>query len=145
MSNLTKFTEEDIAVGPVLGPEYRASNRMAEAMLEKFQAEHLRPLVDEFADKFREKLWDDVRDWLLSDAEMNVAGEVRHMVEQTISALLAGEEWAMNRYPYADYSKGERVRAAVCKHGGDTILSRRIADLEAELAKKEETIKWMRR
>lgn len=139
------FTDADIAYGPVLGPEYRASQRLAEAMLEKFQAEHLKPLVDKVADEFRDKLWDDVRDWLLEDTEQNVAGAVREMVEQTIVALLTGKEWAMQRYPFANYSKGEEVRKAVAQHGGEPLLMARIADLEAELKRANETIQWLRR
>lgn len=141
---LVEFTDKDIEIGPILGPEYCASNRLAEAMLEKFDTEHLKPLVDKAADEFREKLWDDVRDWLLADTEQNVSGAVRHMVEQTVQALLTGRQWAMDRYPYADYSRGDDVRAAVCKHGGDTLMSRRVADLEAELAKRDETIRFLR-
>lgn len=141
----TTFTDEDIAVGPVLGPEYGASNRLAEAMMEKFSTEHLKPLVDKVADEFRDKLWSDVTDWLLADTEQNVAGAIRHMVEQTITALLTGKEWAMQRYPYADYCKGEEIRAAVAKHGGDTLLARRVADLEAEIKKCRETIGYLRR
>jgi hypothetical protein len=141
---LVSFTDDDIAVGPVLGPEYRASNRLAEAMLVKFEAEHLKPLVEKVADEFRDKLWDDVRDWLLTDTELNVGGAVRDMVEQTITALLTGKEWAMQRYPYADYSKGEEIRKAVAVHCGDTLASRRVAELEAEVAKHDETIRMMR-
>lgn len=141
---LTTFTDDDTEVAPVLGPEYRATNRLAEAMLEKFQAEHMKPLIDDLADKFHEKLWDDVRDWLLSDTEQNVAGAVRHMVEQTVVALLTGNAWAMQRYPFADYCKGEDIRRAVCAHGGDALLARRISDFEAELKRKEETIQSMR-
>lgn len=139
------FTDDDISVGPVLGPEYRASLRMAEAMLAKFDAEHLKPLVDKVADEFRDKLWDDVREYLLMDTEQNVSGAVRDMVEQTVQALLTGKEWAMKRYPYADYNKGKDIREAVAAHGSDELLMKRIADLEAELAKKEETIQWLRR
>lgn len=145
MRDLTDFTDEDIAIGPTLGPEYCASNRLAEAMLEKFSVEHMKPLVDKVADEFRNKLWDDVRDWLLTDTEQNVAGSVRYMVEQTVQALLTGTEWAMERYPYANYAKGEDIRRAVAKHGSEKLLMARIADLEAELAKAKETISWMRR
>lgn len=139
------FTDDDIAVGPVLGPEYRASHRLSEAMLAKFDAEHLKPLVDKVAEEFRDKLWDDVREWLLVDTEQNVAGAVRDMVEQTINALLTGKEWAMQRYPYADYAKGEDIRKAVAKHGSDALLGARINDLEAEIAKQKQTIEWLRR
>lgn len=145
--DLCQFTETDTShqYTASLGPEYFASNRLAEAMIAKFDAEHLKPLVDKVADEFRDKLWSDVTDWLLSDTEQNVAGGVRYMVEQTVQALLSGKEWAMQRYPYADYSKGEEIRAAVAKHGGDTLLARRVADLEAENVRLSETIERMRR
>lgn len=144
---ITDFTDTDTTsqYAASLGPEYFASNRLAEAMIAKFDAEHLKPLVDKVADEFRDKLWTDVVDWLLDDTEQNVGAAVRHMVEQTVQALLSGKEWAMQRYPYADYSKGEEIRAAVAKHGGDTLLARRVADLEAENIKLRETIEWMRR
>lgn len=144
MTDLT-FTNEDIATGPVLGPEYRASQRFAEGVMKGFQDEHLQPLMKIIADEVQDKLWDVARDWLLQDTETNVHGAVRDMVEQTINALLTGKEWAMQRYPYADYTKGEEIRKAVAVHGGDELLMRRIADLEAEVAKKEETIQWLRR
>ena len=145
--SLTQFLEEDTSgqFAASLGPEYFASQRLAEAMINKFDAEHLKPLVDKVADEFREKLWDDVRDYLLADTEQNVAGEVRYMVEQTVNALLTGKEWAMQRYPYADYSKGEEIRAAIAKHAGDALLARRVADLEAEVEKQRQTIEHLRR
>jgi hypothetical protein len=141
------FTQEDTdgQFSSSLGPEYFASTRLAEAMTAKFDAEHLKPLVTKVADEFRDKLWGDVVDYLLADTEQNVAGAVRHMVEQTVEALLTGKEWAMQRYPYADYRKGEEIRAAVAKHGADTLLSRRIADLEAEIARHIKTIENHRR
>ena len=139
------FTDDDIAVGPVLGPEYRASLRWSEEVVAKLDPELIKPIIDKASADFHSALWDATVDHLLADTEHNAAGAVRHMVEQTVQALLTGKEWAMQRYPYADYSKGEEIRAAVAKHGGDELLMRRIADLEAELAKKEETIQWMRR
>lgn len=144
MNDLIQFTEEDEASSTALGPEYFASQRLAADIMQKFDAEHLKPLVEKVADEFREKLWDDVRDWLLCDAEINVHGAVRDMVEQTINALLTGKEWAMQRYPYANFSRGEEIRKAVAAHGSDKLLMARIADLEAELVKKTETIRHLR-
>lgn len=144
MADLT-FTDEDIAIGPVLGPEYRASQRFAEGVMADFQEEHLQPIIKMVADQVQDKLWDVARDWLLQDTETNVQGAVRDMVNQTVDALLTGKEWAMQRYPYADYSRGEKIRKAVAQHGGDELLMRRIADLEAEVAKQKETIDWLRR
>jgi hypothetical protein len=139
------FTDDDIAIGPVLGPEYRASLRWSEEITSKLDPEQIKPIIDKAADDLRDAIWTATCDHLLSDTEHNAAGAVRFMVEQTVQALLTGKEWAMQRYPYADYAKGEEIRAAVAKHGSDELLMRRIADLEAELAKKEETIQWLRR
>lgn len=138
------FTDEDIAIGPVLGPEYRASQRFVEGVMASYREEHLEPLLKMISDAVADKLWDTARDWLLADTETNAAGAIRYMVEQTVEALLTGKQWAMERYPYADYSKGEEIRAAVAKHGGDELLMRRIADLEAEIAKRDETIRFLR-
>lgn len=137
------FTDDDIAVGPVLGPEYRASLRWSEAVTATLDPELIKPIIDKAADDLRDAIWTATVDHLLSDTERNAAGGVRYMVEQTVQALLTGKEWAMQRYPFADYARGEEIRAAVAKHGGDKLLMRRIAELEAELAKKEETIQWM--
>lgn len=143
MTDLT-FTEHDIAIGPVLGPEYRASQRWAEAMAAKLDPEAIKPIIDKACGDLRDAIWSATVDWLVDDCENNSAGAVRHMVGQTVEALLTGKEWAMNRYPYADYSKGEEVRAAVAKYGGDILLMRRIADLEATVAKRDETIRFLR-
>ena len=118
---------------------------VAEGVMADFQEEHLQPIIKMVADQVQDKLWDVARDWLLQDTETNVQGAVRDMVNQTVHALLTGNEWAMQRYPYADYSRGEEIRKAVAKHGGDELLMRRIADLEAEVAKQKETIDWLRR
>ena len=144
MTDLT-FTADDIAISPILGPEYRASQRFAEGIMRDFRNEDLEPFIKSFVDQVQDKLWDTCRDWLLDDTETNVAGAVRDMVEQTVNALLTGKEWAMSRYPYADYSKGEEIRAAVAKHGGDKLLMDRIADLEATIAKRDEIIEFLRR
>jgi hypothetical protein len=142
---LTAFTPEDEAASSSLGPEYHASGRWAEAMVAKMDTEHLKPIIDKAAAEFRDKLWDDVRDWLLADTESNAAGAVREMVEQTIRALLTGREWAMKRYPFADYARGQEVREAVAKFGGDELLMRRIADLEEQIASKDDLIKFLSR
>jgi hypothetical protein len=143
MEDLT-FTDHDIAIGPVLGPEYRASLRWAGALTQKLDPEVIKPIIDKACDELRDAIWTATTDWLVDDSENNSAGAVRYMVEQTVQALLTGKEWAMSRYPYADYSKGEEIRAAVAKHGGEKLLMARIADLEATVAKRDETIRFMR-
>ena len=141
------FTPEDIAEGEEyqsLGPEYFAARRVTERAMTAFQAEHFKPMLTEFADQFTDKLWDSVRDSLLTDTEMNLQSSVCSMVEGTIRALLSGEEWAMRRYPYCDYRDGEKIRKAIAEHSGDEIARRRIEDLEKELRQVRENLEWHR-
>jgi len=145
VETLTTFTEDDIAIGPVLGPEYRASQRWAESITEKLDENELRPLIDQIGKDIADKLWDAARDSIIYDTECNASGHIRYMVEQTVQALLTGEKWAMERYPYANYAKGEAIRKAVAVHGGEELLMRRIADLEAEITKRDDTIQFLRR
>lgn len=144
---LIGFTAEDIAEGTEnssLGPEYFAARRVSEAVMAKFEAEHLKPLVEKIADEFRDKLWDDLKDYIVGDTEMNVQTEVRNMVEGTIRALLTGEEWAMQRYPFCDYRDGEKIRKRIAEHSGDAIAQARIADLEKQLKQLREDLQWHR-
>ena len=141
------FTAEDLAEGESygsLGPEYFAARRTAEAVMAKFQDEHFKPLIDEFTDQFRDKLWGDVSDFLIGDTEQNVASSIRQMVDGTVRALLTGEEWAMRHYPYCDYRDGEKIRKRIAEHSGDEIARLRIADLEKELARLKSVLEWQR-
>lgn len=128
-----------------LGPEYFASRRVVEAFMAKYEAEAFKPLIDKFVEEFRDRLWSDVVDYLLSDTEENLHSAVRRMVRDSVQALLTGEEWAMRRYPFADYSDGEKVRKAVAVHGGDELALARIGDLEKEIASLKQQLEWARR
>jgi hypothetical protein len=143
----TAFTADDIEQGeqyPSLSPEYFAARRVAEAVMTKFEPEHFKPLIDAFADQFRDKLWDDVRDYLINDTEQNIHTQICHMVEGTVRALLTGEQWAMNRYPFCDYRDGPKIRAAIAEHSCDEVAKRRIADLEKEVDRLTDSLRYAR-
>jgi hypothetical protein len=147
IETLAGFNDDDLDQGkasPILGPDYFAARRISEAVMAKFEAEHLKPLVEKTADEFREKLWDDLKDYIIGDTEMNVQNAIWRMVKDTVQALLTGEEWAMNRYPYEGYSDGEKVRKAIAAHSGDEIARRRIADLEKEVERLKESLRTAR-
>lgn len=147
IEELASFNGEDINQGtasPTLGPDYFAARRISEAVMAKFEAEHLKPLVEKTADEFRDKLWDDLKDYIIGDTEMNVQSAIWRMVKDTVQALLTGEEWAMSRYPYEGYSDGEKVRKAIAVHSGDEIARRRIADLEKEIERLKENLRSAR-
>lgn len=142
------FTADELAEAAEwesLGPEYFGARKASAAFMTKFQAEHFKPLVDEFTDQFRDKLWSDIVDYLISDTESNLHSEVARMVEGTIRALLTGEEWAMKRYPFCDYRDGEKIRKEIAAHSGDAIAQARIADLEKEVERLRGDLQTIRR
>ena len=146
------FTEADIASGfnhPALGPEYFAARSFMGRFAAGWQEEHLKPLADsitkEVTDRIREKLWDDMRDYLISDTEINAQGAICSMVNDTVKALLSGEKWALERYPLAQRFEAEKIRAAIANHIPDEIAKARIADLEAKIEALEKTLDWLRR
>ena len=142
------FTVEELAFGeqhPALGPEYEGARNAAEAFMAKFEAEHFKPLVDQFADAFRDKLWSDLSDWLIGDTESNLQSEMRRMIEGTVNALLSGEQWALNRYVMSGYHDGEKIRKAVALHIEEEVAKARITDLEKEVTRLREQLEWARR
>ena len=142
------FTEADIREGEKydsLGPEYFAGRRIAERFMTQFQDEHFKPLIDEFAKQFADKLWTDIANSLLGDTEHNLHLEMARMVEGTVKALITGEQWALNRYALlARSGDGEKLRAAIVKHVPTELQDARIADLEADNAKLREEVRWFR-
>ena len=148
----TIFTDADIARGsshPALGPEYFAAKSFMDRFAAGWQEEHLKPLAEsitkEVTDRIRDKLWDDMRDYLISDTEINAQGAIYSMVNDTVKALLSGEKWALERYPLAKRFEAEKIRAAIAKHIPDEIAKARIADLEAKIEGLEKSLEWARR
>lgn len=146
------FTPEDMAEAanyPSLGPEYFACRRFMDRFMEAWTDEHLKPLADAVTkavtDQIREKVWDDFRDYLLMDTESNAQHAMRQMVNESVKALLSGQEWALQRYPLAsDYSTIE-TRAKIAALIPDGIAKARIADLEKEVADLRSSLEWARR
>lgn len=126
-----------------LGPAYYAARRMAEAVMQGSDESPFKAVADKCLDEIRGKVYDYVETHLLGDLEINIQGHVARMVDDTVQALLTGQAWAMERYPYHAYNRGEEVRAAVAKHGGDRLLMARIADLE-EAERLRESLRWAR-
>ena len=142
------FTDDDLrraATAPTLGPAYFASRRMAEALMEGCEPAPFAAVVKKCVDEIQTAVYQHAEDWMRSDMEDNLRLHMSQMVERTVTALLTGEEWAMRQYPLSQYHDGEKIREAVAKHGGDALLMARIADLEKEVARLNETLKWYSR
>lgn len=137
------FTETDFAdaeKAESLGPAYFAARRVAEALMQGVESEPLTRVLKKCADDLTNGIYDYIEDGMRSDLEINLQGHIRDMVERTVRALLTGEEWALRQYPLSKYHDGEQIREAVSKHGGDRLLTMRIADLETEIKRLRESL-----
>lgn len=142
------FSDKSLTEGlqsPTLGPAYFEARDVAARYMEKFEAEHFKPLIDKMVDEVRERLWGDFQDFLLSDTELNLQGEMWRMVDGVVEAILGGKPWALNKYALGERHDCEAVRAAVAKHIPAELQDKRVADLEAELERLKRDIEFYRR
>lgn len=142
------FTEEDLRkaeTAPTLGPAYFAARRMAEALMVGTESSPFEKVAKRCIDEIQTAVYQYAEDYLRDDMESNLQNYMCDMVERTVQALLTGEEWAMRQYPLSQFHDGEKIRAAVAKHGGEPLLMARITDLEKEVARLTESLQWYRR
>lgn len=140
------FTEEALAQAKkydTLGPAYFEARPIVDRLMVKFEAEHFKPIVDACVKEFQDRMWDSVRDHLLSDTEMNIHGHVYRMVDDCVAAILSGERWAIERYALGSYNQ-EKARAAIAKHIPQELQNARIADLEKEVERLRSDLKFYR-
>lgn len=141
------FTGEDILFAeqhPTLGPCYSVGQRVVGRFMEQFRAEHFAPLTEELAKAFQERIYADIDAHLLSDAESNLNTTMRRMVDGTVNALLTGETWALERYPFAKYHDGQKVREAIVTHCREQLQNQVITDLEAKIADLTQAVTRLR-
>lgn len=133
---------------PQLGAEYFAAREAAERFLKHWQDEHAEKLAEEIMkpvlDIVRERVWDAFRDWLLIDAEYNAQLTMSRMVEDSVRALIGGDKWATLKYISPAGYRTEKVRETLAKLYSDEIKDGRIADLEAEVARLTEQLRYAR-
>lgn len=147
MTYSAEITEQANA-SPTLGAEYFAARDAAERFLKHWQDEHAEQLAEAIMtpvlDIVREKVWDAFRDWLLQDAEYNAHLTMSRMVEDSVKALIGGDKWANVKYISPEGYRTEKVRETLAKLYSDEIKDGRIADLEAEVARLTEQLRWAR-
>ena len=133
---------------PSLGAEYFAARDAAEGFLKHWQEEHAEQLAEAIMkpvlDAVQDKVWDAFRDHLVGDTELNVAGVMRDMVESSVRALIGGEKWANVKYISPAGYRTEKVRETLAKLYSDEIKDGRIADLETEVERLKEQLRWYR-
>lgn len=133
---------------PRLGAEYFVAREVAERFLAHWHEEHAEQMAEAIIkpvmDAVTEKVWDAFRDFLLSDTEVNVQTEMRRMVEDSVRALIGGDQWANVKYISPEGYRTEKVRETLAKLYSDEIKDGRIADLEKELERVKSDLEWFR-
>lgn len=112
------ITEQDWAFAkknPVLGPHYQTAHRISDAAMATFEVETIKPLVDKAVSDFSGKLWDLVRDSLIDDTQQNIQGQCWRMVDEIVTALLSGNEWAVERYALQDRYDIQKTRTVLAE------------------------------
>jgi hypothetical protein len=145
MSYSAEITKDADAY-PNLGAEYFAAREAAERFLKHWQEEHAEHLAEAIMkpvlDAVYDKVLDAFRDHLLSDTENNAAGEMRRMVEESVRALIGGAKWANIKYISPEGYHTEQVRETLAKLYSDQIKDGRITDLEKEVERLREQLRW---
>lgn len=143
------FDADDIEKGTehlTLGPAYFAARKTAERFMADFASEHFKPLVEEFTKEFRNRLWTNIDDWLLSDTENNLQSMMWRHTDNMVKHVLAGDDWAMKKFALGERYDCECVRKAVAEHIPKELQDARIADLEAEVEELKKAVEyWSRR
>lgn len=125
-----------------LGPHYFSARRFADDLTNQFTESHFKPLLDEFAKAFNDKLWTTVEDSLIADTSSNVQSHIWRTVDQIVQGILSGERWVVDRYALGERYDCEKARATIAKHVPKELQDARIADLESELTRLKEQLRW---
>jgi hypothetical protein len=123
-----------------LGPNYFSARKIAGDFMEKFKEEQFDELIKDAADKFHERLSNDLHDYLLGNTEGNLQTSIWRQIDGSVNALLSGDKWALERYALGSRYDQEKVRAAIAKHIPAELQDKRIADLEAQLAEAKRAL-----
>lgn len=128
-----------------LGPVYFAARRMAEGLFKNADEQPFKDVAAKASELVRDAVYEYVETHLLGDLECNVQGHVYRLVDETVSAILHGEDWAIARYSMAGGYNGDKIRRALAQYAGDNPLKLRIDELEAETKRLREALDSERR
>lgn len=133
---------------PSLGAEYFEARDVVRRFMENWTEEDAQKLADAIVkpalDAVHDKVWDSFRDHLMSDVEYNVQAEMRRMVEDSVRALIGGRKWANVKYISPEGYATEEVRETLAKLYSDEIKDGRIADLEKQVARLKDDLRFYR-
>lgn len=127
-----------------LGPQYFAAQEAAKRFVEGVNPDIFEPIIKKAAGDLYAQFLDEVQNHLTSNVEDNVQGEIWRGVDDAVQGLITGKEWALERYALTGRYEGAALRAAICKHIPQELMSQRLIELEAENEKLLKDLKWER-
>ncbi|MGY3359788.1 acylphosphatase [Bradyrhizobium sp. GM0.4] len=125
----------------VLGPNYFAAREVAEKFMEKFEAEHFKPVIKKVADELYSQMQECLENYLLSDVESNIQGTIWRQIDDSVEAILSGKEWALKKYLLGERYDHGQIREAVAKVVPKQLQDARVKDLEAEVERLKEQVR----
>lgn len=147
--NIAKGDEAMAEESPTLGPNYYHAAAISQKVMANFAEEHLQPLGKLVGDFLADKVWDMLRDSIISDTEYNIAGEIYRRIDNAVLALLSAKPWALRQYVFEDvgktYGEGLEIRKQIAALIPDEIQDARIQDLEAQVAALRKDNEWLKR
>lgn len=127
-----------------LGPHYTISREFAERIMSGDHESGLAEIIDKAAKDFRDKLTDSVQWSVMNDAECNVQGEIWREVDDIVTAILGGEQWALQRHVLGDRYDCEKIRETIARMIPDELYARRIAEMEKRIGQLDADVRWYR-
>lgn len=128
-----------------LGPHYKLSRDFAEKIMSGDHESGLAEIIEKAANDFHSKLNETVLWHVMSDVECNVQGEIWREVDYIVTAILGGEQWALQRHVLGDPHDCQKVREAIARMIPVEMQDKRVADLEAELDRVNKELELARR
>ena len=128
----------------VLGQHYFISREFAERIMSGDHGPALQGIIDKAAKDFRDKLTDAVQYSVMSDAECNVQGEIWREVDEIVTAILGGRQYALQRHVLGDRYECQEIRATIARMIPDELYTTRIKEMEDRIEKLEGDLRWYR-
>ena len=145
---MNAFTDEDLASASngfeTLGPAWFAARRASEHLMAGEDTKPFKEMVDKVAKQLSVELYEYAENYIKGDLEHNLQIYISDMVNDTVHALLTGQQWALDRYPLSKYHDGESIRKAIAAYCGESVLALRVKELEAENERLREDLRWRR-
>jgi hypothetical protein len=130
------------AANPNLGPAYFDAQAVVDAAFPDEASgpiiEAMQPVIKKFVDDAYEALLERAQDYLFSNIKDNLQQNVWRMVDASVMGVLGGDKWAVQQFVLDDRYDCKEARRVLAALIPVELQDKRMAELEAELAKAKD-------